>query len=224
MSIKNWPAEDRPREKLLRAGVTSLSDTELLALFLRTGSAGASAVDLARTWIDTAGGLANLLAMPFAEANKLSGMGPARFCELQGALELGRRYLASKLTRGVVLDSPEIVAQWLQLRLKAETVEVFFALSFDSQNQLLACDELARGSASFVPISVRQVADIAIRRGAKNMIVAHNHPSGARTPSQADIEGTRAIFSALALLEIALLDHFIIAEGAPVSLKALGLF
>ncbi len=222
MSIKHWPVTERPREKALQHGVATLSDAELLALFLRTGIVGKDALSLAREWLVMHHNLANILALDFASAKKLPGLGAAKFVELQAALELGRRYLQNELQRGTALDKPAAVANWLKLKLRAEKTEVFVMLSLNLQNHLIAYDEVARGTSSFVPIRPRTVVQIALQHKAERVIIAHNHPSGAREPSTPDIDITRKIQAALKLVQIDLLDHFLIGDGEPVSLRALG--
>lgn len=222
LSIKNWPSDERPREKLLAHGAGVLSDAELLALFLRAGGRGQSAIELARTLIDSAGGLRPLLRLPWLEAKRLKGLGPARFCELQAAVELGRRQLEAELQRGVSVRDPQALASFLKMQLRDEAVEVFAVVFLDSQLRLLAFEVLSRGGLTHALVSPRQVVERALAQRAHGVVLAHNHPSGVREPSRADLTLTETLRQALALVEVKLHDHLIIADGAPVSLAARG--
>jgi DNA repair protein RadC len=222
MLISDMPRSDRPREKLLARGVHSLSDVELLALFLRTGQKGLSAVDLAQRWLQQSGGLRCLLAMDFNDAKRIHGLGLARFAELQGALELGRRVIRTELQRKAALRGPNSVVELLQRELRDRHVESFAVAFLDSQLRLISLDILAQGTQCSVPIHPRQVLETALRHRAHALILAHNHPSGSREPSQQDIELTQRIHAVLSIVDIRLLDHIIVADGPPVSLAELG--
>ena len=223
MPIHNWPQDCRPREKLLHQGVAALSDAELLALFIRTGIRDLSALDLAREMLQTAAGLRSLLALEWSQAKKLRGMGLARYCELQGALELGRRCMQQNLQRGEVLSSDGAATALIQATLQDQKVEVFVCLSLDNQLRLIALDEIARGTITDIALKPRAVVEKALARKATGVIVAHNHPSGADQPSQSDIHFTRKLKQALATVDIALHDHILICDGPPKSFSRMGL-
>jgi DNA repair protein RadC len=223
MSIRNWPAEDRPRERLLKQGASSLTDAQLLAIFLRTGVSGMSAVDLARRLLDEFGGLRALL-----EADQLSfsahlGLGPAKYAQLQAVLEMSRRHLAESLERDSVLESPAAVREYLTAQLRHEKHEVFGCLFLDSKHRVLAFEALAQGTIDGANVYPRHVVKRALTHNASALILCHNHPSGAVQPSQADRLLTKHLKEALALVDVRVLDHFIIGEGAPLSMAECGL-
>jgi len=223
MLISELPESERPREKLLRNGAQSLSDAELLALFLRTGMKGISAIDLAQRWLNQSDGLRGLLTLDFTRAKQLKGLGLARFAELQGALELGRRVLTAELVRNPKLNGPDSIAELVQRELRGHTHEVFACVLLDSQHRLLAFEILALGGISEVHITPRRVVEATLKHRASAVVLAHNHPSGAREPSSSDALITRRIKQALALIDVRLLDHIIVADGPPVSMALLGM-
>ena len=223
MSIADWPALERPREKLLQRGAASLSDAELLAVFLRTGVRGKSAVDLARDLLVRCGSLAALFAAKRAELGGLPGMGDAKFSQLQAVLELARRALAETLRAGDALGSPAAVRDFLRLTLAGREREVFLAVLLDAQNRVLACEELFRGTLTQTSVYPREVVRCALEHNAAALIFAHNHPSGAAEPSHADQVLTLSLKQALALVDIKVLDHFIIAGSAALSFAERGL-
>ncbi|MEN0106008.1 MAG: DNA repair protein RadC [Pseudomonas sp.] len=223
MSIRDWPAEDRPRERLLKQGASTLSDAQLLAIFLRSGVAGISAVDLARRLLNEFGGLRALL-----EADQLSfsshlGLGPAKYAQLQAVLEMARRHLAEGLEREPALQSPMAVREYLTAQLRHEEHEVFGCLFLDAQHRVLAFEALFRGSVDGVNVYPRQVVKRALAHNAAALILCHNHPSGIAQPSQADRRLTLRLKEALALVDVTVLDHFIIGDGAPLSMAECGL-
>ncbi|MDK9724563.1 MAG: DNA repair protein RadC [Sterolibacteriaceae bacterium MAG5] len=225
MAITDWPAGERPRERLLARGAAALADAELLAIFLRVGIVGKSAVDLARELLARFGGslgqLANASAASLAE---LPGIGPAKAAQLLAALELARRALAEEIRSRDLLSSPVAVRAWLRLQLAALPHEVFCALWLDSQNRLIAFDELFRGTLAQTSVYPREVVKRALACNAAAVVFAHNHPSGAAEPSRADEALTQALRQALALVDIKLLDHFIVAGPAePLSFAERGL-
>lgn len=225
MAITDWPVAERPRERLLAHGSAVLSDAELLAIFLRVGVRGKSAVDLARDLLDGFGGSLTRLshAEPVAIA-ALPGMGPAKAAQLVAVLELARRALAEEIRCGELLSSPGAVRDWLRLKLAALPHEVFCALWLDSQNRLIGFDELFRGTLTRTSVYPREVVKHALACNASAVVFAHNHPSGVAEPSGADEMLTRALKQALALVDIKLLDHFIVAGHAvPVSFAERGL-
>ncbi len=224
MSISQWPEQERPRERLLAGGAGALSDAELLAIFLRVGIAGKSAVDLARellTHFD--GSLARLAAATPASLIRLPGMGPAKAAQLAAVLELARRALAEDMHRQDILGSPAAVRDWLRLKLAALPHEVFCALWLDAQNRLIAFEELFRGTLTQTSVYPREVVKRALAHNAAGVIFAHNHPSGVAEPSSADQALTRALKDALALVEVRLLDHFVVAGHQPLSFAERGM-
>jgi DNA repair protein RadC len=224
MPISDWPEHDRPREKLLRHGAARLSDTELLAIFLRTGIAGQSALDLARALLARFdGSLRRLADASFDALSELSGVGPAKATQLMAVVELVRRGLAEELRQGVGLNSPQAVRDYLRLALEARPYEVFVVLSLDAQNRLIAMDELFRGTLSQTSVYPREVVKLALARNAAAVIFAHNHPSGVAEPSRADELLTTALKQALALVDIKVLDHFVVGRGTAVSFSERGL-
>jgi DNA repair protein RadC len=223
MAITDWPMLERPREKLLQRGPASLSDAELLAIFLRTGVRGKSAVDLARDLLVRCGGLGALFAAKRAELVSLPGLGDAKFSQLQAVLEMARRALAETLRSSDALGSPGAVRDFLRLTLASRDHEVFLAVLLDAQNRVLACDELFRGTLTQTSVYPREVVKCALARNAAAVIFAHNHPSGVAEPSHADEVLTQALKQALALVDIKVLDHFIVAGGSALSFAERGL-
>lgn len=218
MSIRDWPAAERPREKLLEQGSASLSDAELLAIFLRTGVSGKSAVDLARHLLAEFGSLRALLEADLGSFCRQLGLGPAKFSQLQAVLEMGRRHLAERLRRDSALESPQAVRDYLKSLLRHEHHEVFGCLFMDSKHRMLAFEVLFRGSIDSASVYPRQVVKRALAHNAAAVIFCHNHPSGNSEPSQADRTLTQRLTEALDLIEVRVLDHFIVGEGEPLSM------
>lgn len=214
MSIKDWPADDRPREKLLQGGAAVLTDAELLAIFLRVGVVGLSAVGLARELLQRFGSMAAVVAAPREAFCAVHGMGEAKYVQLQASVELARRALASAMTERPLLNSPEIVKDYLRLSLAHERVEVFVALWLDAQHRLLDMQTLFRGTLTQTSVYPREVVRAALAKNAAAVILAHNHPSGSTLPSQADRSLTQVLKSALALVDVTVLDHCIVGCGA----------
>lgn len=212
MAITDWPLEERPRERLLARGAASLSDAELLAIFLRVGVRGKSAVDLARELLSHFGGLNRLFAAGVAEFSAIPGMGEAKFAQLQAVLELARRALGERLQEEDAFASPEAIRDYLRLHLAGLPHEVFFALWLDTRHRLLAAEELFRGSLSQTCVYPREVVKRALALDAAAVVFAHNHPSGCAEPSSDDKALTRDLQRALALVEVKVLDHFIVAR------------
>ncbi|WP_420428434.1 RadC family protein [Algiphilus sp.] len=212
MSIRDWPETERPREKLLARGAAALSDAELLAVFLRTGVAGLSAVDLARELLSTFGGLRSLLSADVERFCAAKGLGRAKFAQLQAVLELSRRHLAEELRREGVLRDPGSTRRFLQARLRDEARELFGMLLLDNQHQVLAFEVLAMGTINAAAVYPREVVKAALRRNAAAVIFAHNHPSGVAEPSAADRELTDRLITALRTVDIRVLDHVIVGE------------
>ena len=224
MAITDWPKAERPRERLLVLGAAMLSDAELLAIFLRVGLKGKSAVDLARQLIGHFGSLNRLFAASEAEFSMIAGMGPAKFAQLQAVLEMSRRALAETMTEGDALATPGAVRDYLRLNLSGLAHEVFFALWLDSQNRLIAAEELFRGSLTQTSVYPREVVKKALWHNAAAVVLAHNHPSGVSEPSSADQSLTRELKQALALVDVRVLDHFIVAgQCQPLSFAERGL-
>ncbi|SEL21654.1 DNA repair protein RadC [Atopomonas hussainii] len=222
MSIRDWPANERPRERLLQLGAQALTDAELLAIFLRTGVAGKSAVDLARELLQQFGGLRPLLQADLAGFSQPLGLGPAKFALLQAVLEMGRRHLAEQLQRDSALESPQAVRDYLKARLRHEPHEVFACLFMDSKHRVLAFERLFEGSIDAAAVYPRQVLKRALAHNAAALIITHNHPSGVAEPSEADRQLTLRLKEALALVDVRLLDHFVVGEGEPLSLAERG--
>ncbi|MBM1193991.1 RadC family protein [Pseudomonas weihenstephanensis] len=218
MSIKDWPAAERPREKLLALGSSSLSDAELLAIFLRTGVSGKSAVDLARHLLAEFGSLRALLEADLGSFSRQLGLGPAKFSQLQAVLEMGRRHLAERLRRDSALESPQAVRDYLKALLRHEPHEVFGCLFMDSKHRMLAFEVLFRGSIDSASVYPRQVVKRALGHNAAAVIFCHNHPSGITDPSEADRTLTQRLTEALDLIEVRVLDHFIVGDGEPLSM------
>ena len=218
MSIRDWPAAERPREKLLEQGSASLSDAELLAIFLRTGVTGKSAVDLARHLLAEFGSLRALLEADLGSFSRQLGLGPAKFSQLQAVLDMGRRHLAVRLRRDSALESPQAVRDYLKSLLRHEHHEVFGCLFMDSKHRMLAFEVLFRGSIDSASVYPRQVVKRALAHNAAAVIFCHNHPSGVPEPSEADKTLTQRLTKALDLIEVRVLDHFIVGDGEPLSM------
>ena len=223
MTIKNWPEGERPRERLLAQGVQALSDAELLAVFLRTGSAGRSAVDVGRAALAHFGGLNALLAAPADRFVEIPGLGPVKYAQLQAVAEVARRALQEDVRRDTLLNAPDKVRQYLRLRIGHLQHEVFVALFLDAQNRLLTAEELFRGTLTQTSVYPREIVKHALRHNAAALIFAHNHPSGVAEPSRADELLTASLRQALALVDVRVLDHLIVAGNATVSFAERGL-
>ena len=223
MHIRDWPEGERPREKLLARGAGSLSDAELLAIFLGSGTAGRDAVAAARDLLAAQGGLRGLLDREPKALVRLHGIGPARACALAAALELGHRHLAAQLARGEAMADPAAAGRYFAQRLRGLGHEVFAALYLDTRHRALGFEELFRGGLDGAEVHPRTLVERALARGAAAVIVGHNHPSGNPEPSAADRAVTSRLKQALALVDVRLLDHFVVGDGAPVSMAARGL-
>jgi DNA repair protein RadC len=223
MTIKNWPAGERPREKLLERGAGALSDAELLAIFLRIGVAGKSAVDLARELLGRFGSLNRLFAARRAEFNAVPGMGDAKYTQLQAVLEMARRALAEDLQQGIALDSPQAVKDYLALTLRSLPYESFMVLFVSAQNRLIAAEEMFRGTLTQTSVYPREIVKRALALNAAAVLLAHNHPSGVAEPSQADRFLTDSLKAALQLVDVRVLDHFVVAGRGVLSFAERGL-
>lgn len=218
MSIRNWPDGERPREKLRERGANALSDAELLAVFIGSGRRGQSAVDLGRALLAAAGGLKPLLLAPQA----LAGFGPVAWCRLQAALEIGRRFLDAELREAETLTDPAASARYLKARIGGYPYEVFACLFLDNRHRVIAFEELFRGSIDGASVHPREVVRHCLAHNAAAVIFAHNHPSGVAEPSSADRAITLRLRDALALVDVRVLDHFVIGSGIPTSLAKRG--
>ncbi len=223
MAITDWPVAERPREKLLQRGAAALSDAELLAIFLRTGVRGRTAVDLARDLLQQFGGLRALLEAGRSDFCAGSGLGDAKYVLLQATLEMGRRHLASALHRGTVLSCPADTRRYLAACLRHRANEVFGCLFLDNRHRVIAFEELFQGTINGASVHAREVVRRTLHHNAAALIVAHNHPSGVAEPSQADVNLTRRLADALQLVDVRLLDHFVVGDGEVVSLAERGL-
>ena len=223
MHIRDWPEAERPREKLLAHGAGSLSDAELLAIFLGSGLPGRDAVQTARDLLARHGPLRSLLDRSPRELARLPGLGPARACQLAAALELGNRHLAAALERGDALTDPAAAGRYFARRLRPHRHEVFAALFLETRHRSLGFEELFRGGIDGAEVHPRTLVERALARGAAAVIIGHNHPSGNPEPSAADRAVTARIKQALGLVDIRLLDHFVIGDGPPLSMAARGL-
>ena len=214
MAIKDWPVGERPRERLLARGPRGLSDAELLAIFLRTGVQGRSAVDLARDLLRRFGSLRGLLAATRAEFCEAPGLGDAKYALLQAVLEMGRRHLHERLERGEPLLGPGHTARYLTAQLRDYPYEVFAVMFLDNRHRVLAFEELFRGTIDGASVHPREVVRRALQHNAAAVIVAHNHPSGVAEPSQADRQLTQRLRDALALVDVRVLDHVVVGDGS----------
>jgi DNA repair protein RadC len=223
MRIADWPEDERPRERLLKHGAGVLSEAELLAIFLRSGIAGTSAVELGRQLIARFGSLQRLFAATLAEIGAVRGLGPAKYAQLQAVIEMARRALTEEIGERDAMSSPQAVREFLRLSLGGRTHEVFLAMFLDAQNRLLGSEELFRGTLTQTSVYPREVVKTALRYNAAGVIFAHNHPSGIAEPSRADELLTQTLKQALSLVEIKTLDHFIVAGSRTLSFAERGL-
>lgn len=223
MSIKDWPAEERPREKLLAKGAEVLTDAELLAIFLRTGLPGKSAVELSKELLADFGSLQALLSADQTSFCQGKGLGNAKYAQLQAVLEMAKRHFVEILQRGDVLTSPEVTRAYLSAQLRGYSYEVFACLFLDNQHRVILLEELFRGTIDSASVYPREVAKRALFHNAAAVIFAHNHPSGVNEPSQADKHITEKLKQSLSLFDIRVLDHFIIGDGQPFSFAEHGI-
>jgi len=223
MAITDWPADERPREKLLQRGPQALSDAELLAIFLRTGVPGKTAVDLARELLERFGGLRGLLGADLRRFCASRGLGQAKYVQLQAVLEMGRRHLGETLARGDALSCPQDTRSFLRARLRDYPFEVFGCLFLDNRHRIISFEELFRGTIDGASVHPREVVRRALERNAAAVILAHNHPSGVAEPSSADTRLTERLKQALALIDVRVLDHLIVGDLDITSLAERGL-
>ena len=223
LGLKSLPSDARPREKLLARGPSALSDAELLALLLRTGIPGKHVVQLAQELLDRFGGMAGLLHTGADALRQIKGLGPAKRAEMVAVLELARRALAHRLQQSPVFDSPKAVRDYLQLQLGGRHHEVFAVMFLDNQNRLIALEELFRGTLTQTSVYPREVVLRALHHHCAAVVLAHNHPSGVAEPSRADETLTATLKAALALVDVRVLDHFIVTREQAASMAEMGL-
>lgn len=222
MPLKDLPPDARPREKLLARGASALSDAELLALLLRTGIEGKNVVAMAQEIVDQFGGISGLLHASSTSLQSIKGLGPAKQSELLAVVELSRRALAQQLKQKPVLDLPSVVMDFVRLHIGSKPYECFMVLFVDAKQQLIAAEELFRGTLTMTAVYPREVAVRALHHQAAGVILAHNHPSGDVQPSQADISLTARMKAALALLDVVVIDHVIVGPSQALSMAAEG--
>jgi DNA repair protein RadC len=210
MAITDWPQGQRPRERLIDQGAHALSNAELLAILLRVGVAGKSAVDLGRDMVGHFGSLQGLFSARLADFVRINGLGPAKYAQLQAVLELGRRVLSEELRAGTALGSPKAVKEYLQLLFHGKPHEAFLVMFLDVKNRLIYSEELFRGTLTHASVYPREIVKAALLHNAAKVILAHNHPSGEVTPSEADLHLTSHIKRALALIEVQVVDHIVV--------------
>jgi DNA repair protein RadC len=223
MSIRDWPPGERPREKLLELGAQTLSEAELLAILIRTGTQGNSAVDIARSLLTEFGSLRGLLTAGQERVCTTHGLGRSRYATFQAALELTRRHYQELMMSGSALSDPRATCEFMRMQLRDLPHEVFCCLYLDNRHRVIAFKELFRGTIDGASVHPREVVKEALSRNASAVILAHNHPSGVPEPSQADELITRRLKEALGLVEIRVLDHLIIADGVCESMAARGM-
>ncbi|HEY4873598.1 MAG TPA: DNA repair protein RadC [Steroidobacteraceae bacterium] len=223
MSIRDWPKNERPREKMIERGAQALSEAELLAVLLGSGVQGRSAVELARHLLMEFGSLRALFSLERARFMSQRGLGPTRYCVIQAALELGRRHYREAMCIGSVLTAPETTRAFLMTQLRDRSYEVFCCLHLDNRHRLIFFEELFRGTIDGASVHPREVVKQALAHNAAAVIFAHNHPSGIAEPSHADELITRRLKDALALVDIRVLDHFIVGDGICMSFAERGL-
>jgi DNA repair protein RadC len=222
VSIKDWPSQERPRERLLKQGAKSLSDVELLAIFLRTGTRNISAVDLARQLLQQFGSLSQLLKASQSDFCAAMGLGEAKYTQLQAVMEMSRRVHADGLSQGQTTTKAADAANFLMAELGDRPAEVFGALFLDTKHHILAFEELFHGTIDHTLVHPREFIRRVMHHNAARIILAHNHPSGDTTPSQADIELTKSLKNALDMLDVKLLDHLVVGKNAFCSLAERG--
>ena len=221
--LKDLPLDARPREKLLARGPSALGDAELLALLLRTGLPGKNALQMGQELLETFGGVAGLLHTGADALKRIKGLGPAKRAEIVAVLELARRALAEQLKEKTLFDSPQAVRDFLQLQLGGRPHEIIAVLFLDSQHRMLALKEMFRGTLTQTSVYPREVVVRALAHNAASVVLAHNHPSGSNQPSRADESLTQTLTAALALIDVRVLDHFVVTSTQAVSMAELGL-
>ncbi|KXJ51862.1 DNA repair protein RadC [Neptuniibacter pectenicola] len=223
MSITDWPLSERPREKLLHQGASALSDAELLAIFLRTGVKGKSAVDLARDLLNDFGSLRALLESTQASFCAAHGLGVAKYVQLQAVLEMSRRHLRSSIERGDAMENPQQVREYLSLKLRHQSREVFACLFLDNKHQVINYETLFLGTINAAAVYPREVVARALANNAAAVVLAHNHPSGVAEPSMADQQITERLVKALNMIDVRVIDHMVVGDREVVSFAERGL-
>ena len=223
MSIAQWPSGERPREKLLRHGADALSDAELLAIFLRVGVAGKSAVDLAREMLKQFGGLQGVFSVSLQEFTNIKGLGASKYAQLQSVMELAKRALVEQMAQRDALATPESVSEYLCMQIGQQSREQFYVLFLDAQNRLIQAECLFQGTLTQTSVYPREVVKRVLQHNAASVIFAHNHPSGIATPSEADKRLTQVLKNALNLVDVRVLDHFVVAGNDTYSFAQMGL-
>ena len=223
MAITDWPLNERPREKLLKQGAASLSDAELLAIFLRVGMRGKTALDLARDLITHYGNLKALLSATEVNFCAFPGMGPAKFVQLQASLEMSKRYFNDEMRESNAITNPDASKQFLRRALASKKHEVFACLYLDTQHHIIDFEELFTGTLDAASVYPREVVRSVIEKAAAAVIFCHNHPSGSTTASEADIHLTARLKKALELIDVRVLDHMIVAGNQVMSFAENGL-
>lgn len=223
MTIKHWPESERPQEKLLKRGARALSDAELLALFIRSGTRGRTAIDVGRELLSEFGSLRQVLTANRQRLYRIAGCGPARYSLLQASLELSRRYLGQTLIRSGPLNSPHQAADFLTHQLRDLEIEVFAIIYLDTRHHVITYEELFSGTVNGATVHTREVVKSVLERNASAVILAHNHPSGVAEPSASDIALTQRLRKSLNLIDVRLLDHLVIGDGECVSLSDRGI-
>jgi len=223
MLLKDLPKDARPREKLLARGPGALSDAELLALLLRTGLPGKNALQMGQELVDTFGGVAGLLHSGPEALKSIKGLGPAKRAEIVAVLELARRALAEELKEKTVFSTPQAIREYLQLQLGSRPYEVFAVLFLDAQHRLIALEELFRGTLTQTSVYPREIVVRALALNAASLVLAHNHPSGSAQPSRADEAITKTLKAALGLIDVQVLDHFVVTSSQATSMAEMGL-
>ena len=223
MLLKDLPEDARPREKLLARGPGALSDAELLALLLRTGLPGKNALQMGQELLDQFGGVAGLLHTGADALKSIKGLGPAKRAEIVAVLELARRALTAQLKQQTLFDAPHAVRDYLQLQLGSRPHEIFAVMFLDSQHRLIVLEELFRGTLTQTSVYPREVVVRALALNAASVVLAHNHPSGSAQPSRADEALTQTLKAALGLVDVRVLDHFVVTSTEAVSMAERGL-
>ena len=223
MAITDWPVDDRPREKLIAKGPEALSDAELVAILFHTGMRGRSAVDIARDALSRCGSLSALLSAEYDTLLLIPGLGDAKYAQVQAVLEMSRRALRETIDRGAALNSPQAVRDYLRLKLQGKQHEVFVAVFLDAQNRVLSVEEMFRGTLTQTSVFPREIVKRALHHNAAAIIFAHNHPSGVAEPSRADEALTQTLKHTLALVDVKVLDHFVVGGDAAMSFAERGL-
>jgi DNA repair protein RadC len=223
MNISDLPLDERPREKLLAKGPDALSDAELVAILFRTGVRGRSAIDLARDVLKRCGSLSGLLGADRSVFDLVPGLGAAKYAQVQAVLEMSRRALRERIDRETALSSPQAVRDYLRLKLHGKAHEVFVAVFLDAQNRVLAVEDLFRGTLTQTSVFPREIVKRALYFNAAAIIFAHNHPSGVAEPSRADEALTQTLKHTLALVDVKVLDHFVVGGDAAMSFAERGL-